>query len=48
MPQCPIVKRAYKAKQEHERAKLTLVSCKSWPDYTPQTIQEKTELQGSD
>lgn len=48
MPNCPIVKRAYKAKQENERVKLTLVTTRSWPDYSPQTIAEKTIPNGAD
>lgn len=48
MPNCPITKRAYQAKQEHERTKLRIVTFRSYPDYNPITIEEKFIKQGSD
>ena len=47
---CPIIKRMFKAKVENDnkRVALTVVSTRSWPDYTPQTIAEKTIKQGAD
>ncbi len=42
--------RCYKAKQEWEerKATLTLVTCKSFPDYSKATIEQKLIPQGCD
>ncbi len=52
MPNCPITKRAYQAKQKSIRTGLTVIAGKeftrSYPDYSKTTIEEKFIKQGSD
>lgn len=40
--------RAIAAKQERKQAKLTIVTCRSYPDYDPVSIDEKFIKQGAD
>lgn len=43
-----IAQRAYKAKQEWQRIKLVIVTSRSFPDYTPVSIDEKFIPSGAD
>jgi hypothetical protein len=43
-----ISQRCYQAKQNLEQVKLVIVSSRSFPDYEPETIEQKLIPSGSD
>jgi hypothetical protein len=43
-----IAQRAYKAKLEWQQVKLVIVTSRSFPNYEPETIEQKLIPSGSD